>query len=145
MAITEFKDINWSGDEPLDTAKLQAMVSNTRYLFERMPKLYYNAYGGKRDVGIKIAAGHTYYTAYAAAGRWVPVYFGSFFTVGCRPVITLTVHTATNYGMSSRVMSIDWTSAIPDHRGFQAGIYTAGPRLTDQIKPGWVGWHAIGY
>ena len=82
MAVSAFKDVNWAPNEYLATDKLNTMVSNTRYLFERAPKLYYNSYSIKKDSGIKIACGTATIAPSKAHYYTKTINFGSFFTVG---------------------------------------------------------------
>jgi len=147
MAVTSFKDINWSDNEYLATDKLNTMVSNTRYLFERAPKLYYNSYSVKKDTGIRIACGTTtiapkknehYYNK--------TINFGSFFTAGSRPVIVTSVTSPYNRRMILSHWGIQGTGYVPDHRGFVVCAATATMEKSHYLsKQIYINWIAMGY
>ena len=147
MAVNSFKDVNWAANEYLATDKLNTMAANTRYLFERAPKLYYNSYSVKKDTGVRIACGTTtippkkgqhYYTK--------TVNFGSFFTVGCKPVIVTAVTSPFNRRMILSHWGIQGTGYVPDHRGFVVCAATATKEKSHYLsKQIYVNWLAMGY
>lgn len=146
MAVSSFKDVNWGANEYLATDKLNAMVSNTRYLFERAPKLYYNSYAIKKDTGIKIACG----TATIAPGKahyyTKTINFGSFFTVGSKPVIVTSVTSPSNRRMILSHWGVQGTGYVPDHRGFIVCAATATLEKSHYLsKQIYVNWIAMGY
>lgn len=146
MAVSSFKDVNWGPNEYLATDKLNTMVSNTRYLFERAPKLYYNSYSIKKDTGIKIACG----TATIAPGKAhyykKTIYFGSFFTSGSKPVIVTSVTSPYNRRMILSHWGIQGEGYVPDHRGFIACAATATLEKSHYLsKQIYVNWIAMGY
>jgi hypothetical protein len=146
MAVTSFKDVTWGANEYLSTDKLNTMVSNTRYLFERAPKLYYNSYGVKKDTGIKIACG----TATIAPGKGhsyrKTILFGSFFTAGSKPVIVTSVTSPFNRRMILSHYGIQGTGYVPDHRGFIVWANTATTEKAHYLaKQIYVNWIAMGY
>lgn len=147
MAVTSFKDVNWSDMEPIATDKLNTMTSNTRYLFERAPKLYYNSYSVKKDTGIKIACGTT--TIAPRKGQHYyskNVYFGSFFTAGCKPVVVTSVTSPYNRRMILSQWGIQGTGYVPDHRGVVVCVATATMEKAHYLaKQVYVNWIAMGY
>jgi hypothetical protein len=76
LAITTYRDVNWAPNEYLSNDKLNAMANNSRYLFERAPKLYYNAYSIKKESGVRIACGTTTMPPTKAHGARKTIYFG---------------------------------------------------------------------
>jgi hypothetical protein len=146
LAVSSFKDVNWGPNEYLATDKLNTMVSNTRYLFERAPKLYYNSYSIKKNTGIKIACG----TATIAPGK-VNLYrktinFGSFFTVGSKPVIVTGVTSPYNRRMITSIYGIQGEGYVPDHRGFVACANTSTTEKSHYLKKQiYFNWIAMGY
>lgn len=145
MAVSSFKDINWSPNEYLATDKLNLMVSNTRYLFERAPKLYYNAYSTKKDTGVRIACGTS--TIAPGKGHYYrkTINFGSFFTIGSKPVIVTSVTSPYNRRMILCHYGIQGEGYVPDHRGFIARATTSTLEKSHYLhKQIYVNWIAIG-
>lgn len=147
MSVSQYKDISWADEEPLDTNKLNTMVSNSRYLFERAAKVYYNAYGTHKDTGIKIACGVATIPPASAYSTKITVYFGAFFTPGCRPVIATSITTPYNRRVIETINGISGDAALPDHRGFIAHI--AAVEFNDKtnylVKTMHLNWIAMGY
>lgn len=147
MAVTQYKDVSWVDGEPLDTNKLGTMVSNSRYLFERAAKVYYNAYGTHKDNGIKIACGTGTVPPVDAYSTAISIYFGSFFTPGCRPIIATSITSSYNRRVMATINGIGGPSALPDHRGFIAHL--AVGELNDKanklVKTMHLNWIAMGY
>lgn len=146
MAVSSYRDVNWGNNEILATDKLNTMASNTRYLFERAPKMYYNAYGVRKDTGVKIAAGVCTFAPSKSTIQSKTVSFGSFFTVNSRPVITTGIYSGGNRRIVvtyNGIQSVGWT---PDHRGFVAHLSVATLEKGHYIyKPTYVNWMAIGF
>jgi hypothetical protein len=147
LAVTQYKDVSWADGEPLDTNKLNTMVSNSRYLFERAAKVYYNAYGVHKDNGIKIACGTNTIPPVQAYSTSITVYFGSFFTPGCRPIVSTSITSSYNRRIIDTINGISGASALPDHRGFIAHL--AAVELNDKanylVRSMHLNWIAMGY
>lgn len=147
MSVSQFKDVSWADQEPLDTNKLNTMVSNSRYLFERAAKVYYNAYSVHKDNGIKIACGVATIPPAKAYSEAITVYFGSFFTPGSRPVIATSITSSYNRRVIETINGISGNSSLPDHRGFIATI--AAVEFNDKtnylVKTMHLNWIAMGY
>ena len=141
---TEFKDTSW-GDEVVDASKLNQMSNNIRYVFERMPRLNYTAHGaGPKETGVRVLAG---LAAVPALGDWqqvVTVYFGSYFTQGCRPVVVSQLAGYNVIRIFNKIRGIGMTH--PDHRGFEAGLVVA-EEVNNRTFQGasYLHWLAIGY
>lgn len=140
MTQNEFKPTTFNG-EPLTTAKLNQVANNVQYLFERSPRLRYTGGGITRDNALKVITGKTAFTA--ANVQWVttPIYFGSYFTAGCRPSVVCQVEPG---GLLRRkeVTIIGFNGQV-DHTGFQAIVYTSETNKID--KAGWIHWIATGF
>jgi hypothetical protein len=147
LAVSSFKDVNWSDNEYLATDKLNTMCANSRYLFERAPKLYYNSYGVKKDMGVRIACGTT--TVPPKKGQHYyakTVNFGAFFTAGCKPVVVTSTTTGGNRRMILTQWGIQGVGYVPDHRGFVAALATATLEKSHYLsKTMYVNWIAMGY
>jgi hypothetical protein len=146
VAVSAFKDVVWNANEYISTDKLNTMVSNTRYLFERAPKLYYNAYSVKKDSGLKIACGTITVAASKSKQYARTVSFGTFFTVGCKPVIVTSITSATNRRLTITQYGIQGANYVPDHRGFIGVIAVATTEKNHYLtKQAYINWIAMGY
>lgn len=146
MTVSSFKDVNWSANEYLATDKLNTMVSNTRYLFERAPKLYYNSYSLKKDSGIKIACGTATIPPSKAKQYAKTINFGSFFTTGSKPVVVTSITSPYNRRLCISHYGIQGTGYVPDHRGFVAIVAVATTEKSHYLnKQIYVNWIAMGY
>lgn len=133
--------MSWNG-EPITTDKLNQMCNNSQYLFDRSPRIRYAGPQFTRDTGLKVIAGKTPYPVVQANYIYLPVYFGSFFSSGCNPIVTATVE-APSGGHRNRVMAYGLSGGAIDNIGFQAVVTTeAVPTLG---PAGWVHWIAVGY
>jgi hypothetical protein len=146
LAVSAFKDVNWAPNEYLATDKLNTMVSNTRYLFERAPKLYYNSYSIKKDTGLRIACGTTTIAPSKAHYYKKTVNFGSFFTSGSKPVIVTSVTSPYNRRIILSHYGIQGEGYVPDHRGFIVVGATATLEKSHYLsKQIYINWIAMGY
>lgn len=142
--------VNWNG-EALTTDKLNQMCNNDQYLYDRSPRIRFSINGaGVRDTSIKMISGKTPYapTAEGIDNEWLPIYFGSFFTAGCNPVV---VANAEPSGFRRRVgltvAGLNNSTTI-DSMGFQAIVWDAEVNqvLGSYIDAsGWIHWTATGY
>lgn len=147
MAVSAFKDVIWNSSDRGTTAKLNTMAQNTRYLLERAPKLYYNSYGVKKDVGVKIGCGVVPVPSTVNSTSYVTVNFGSFFSVGSKPVVVTSLTSPVNTRVIDTIYGLGGTYTVPDHRGFGARvaateIYGTMKNLPKTIYLNWV---AVGY
>lgn len=146
MAVSSYRPTSWVDNDPLFTQKLNQMTSNDQYLYENSAKILYKAHGVTRTQGVKVASGIQ--TVTPAEGVWTVqnVYFGSFFTVGARPVVVATLlhnnegeHHLSVHGIATQ---------FPDHRGFE---FALGSDRKSNSKPNkftrtlWINWIAVGY
>lgn len=147
MAVTSFKDLAWGPIEQIETAKLNDMAANTRYLFERAPKLLYTAYGAKKDVGLKILCGTATIVATKSPTRIFTVPFGSFFTTGSKPVVVTGIVSPYNGGLIATTYGISGGAYSPDHRGFVARVVARelSSKSNYIFKNSYLHWIAMGY
>lgn len=120
MGSTPFKTTYWGDNEPMYTDKLNQMTNNDQWLYENMPAAYFNSQGIRKSSGVKILSGFAFIKATASVGSATTVYFGSYFSSGCKPVVV----TSINAYPQGRFHL--WTRGIgtlfPDSRGFEARI-----------------------
>ena len=146
MSVSSYKDVNWGANEPVSTDKLNTMTSNSRYLFERAPKLYYNSYSVKKATGLRIACGTTTMAPTKAHYFKKTVNFGSFFTVGSKPVIVTAVTSPYNRRVILSHFGVQGENYVPDHRGFVVVGATATLEKSHYLKKQiYVNWIAMGY
>lgn len=146
MAVTSFKDVAWA-NEAITTDKLNVMSANTRYLFERAPKLLFTAYGAKRDTGVRIASGVATCAATTANSRQVNIPFGSFFSVGCKPVITTGIHSVGQGGLVLVHSGLSGSQYQPDNRGVRVTVSARelNSKYNHILKTSYIHWMAMGY
>lgn len=143
MAATPYRPISWT-DQSLTKEKLQQMANNGQWLFENSPRMRYNYQGSViKDSGLKVIAGKT---AYASTGRdWVdvPVYFGSFFSAACKPIVTATVESANRIDV--KINGHDGVEI--DYRGFRGHIWidVIPGWVASPVPNGWLHWQAVGF
>lgn len=116
--ITEYRPVTWTSGEPVSEAKLATMTSNDQFLFESLPKLYYNNGGIKKDRGIKVFATVAGISPTTSRHGRATVYFGDTFSVGCRPVVSLSLATAPRGQFHLSIAGIGQTRFV-DHRGVE--------------------------
>lgn len=147
MAVSQFKDVAWTANEDIATDKLNNMTANTRYLFERAPKLLFTSYGAKKDTGLKIACGVATVAATKSNMRIVQIPFGSFFTVGCKPTIVTGITSPNQVGLVNTNHGISGSAYVPDHRGFYARVAARELNAKNNyiMKTGYLHWMAMGY
>lgn len=120
MGATPFKSVTWT-DEPVATQKLNAMANNDQWLFENMPRMYFNSHGIKRTAGVKVLAGTAYIRPSTAEHTGTTVYFGSYFSAGCRPVVVAGLNAYPQGRLHVVVRGIG--TLFPDNRGFEVRVY----------------------
>lgn len=143
MTATPYQPIQWSNQEPLFKDKLNQMTNNDQWLFENMPKLYYNVSGIKRSTGIKAAAGFGVFNASANRYAAGTVTFGDYFSQGCQPVVVLGA--LQTYPQREVIATIRGIGTImPDHRGFEVYLTAVGTakKISSIVYAPWI---AIGY
>jgi hypothetical protein len=147
MAATPYKPVVFSS-ESLSQAKLQQLANNQQWLFENTPRTRYVGNGLTRDSSIKMMSGKISHGTAQVDYLDVPVYFGSFFTAGCRPIVVATVEGYT-YGLRHYTQTRGLSNGEIDHTGFIAHVVShelVNNTSTNWIKgTGWVHWTAVGY
>lgn len=142
--MSEYQPFSWNG-QPITDAKLNQMVQNTQYIFERSPQIRYAANGVTRDTAVKILVGKTPIPPSAASNKILQqVNFGSYFTAGCQPIVTATYESYGGGSQRARVTIAGLsTRLVIDHIGFWAVVSQEDlPRRTEN---GFVHWQAVGY
>jgi len=114
--VSIYKRISW-GKEAISSAKLNDMVRNMDYLYEKMITGYYNLYGVARETGLTIRAGHAKLPFTEAQGNGVVHYFPRPFLPGSRPAVVTSVNTDYYVRFFHAIRGLDGR-AVPDHRGF---------------------------
>lgn len=124
MATTPYKPTSWSVGEQITREKLNQMCSNEQWIFEKQPTITYDAHGIVRNSGIKMYTGFLGFTASNGVHQERTVDFGTYFSVGCKPIVLLTPIMATQSRIMTMVRGLPgeyW----PDHRGFTIVIDSA--------------------
>lgn len=150
MAQNDFVPVSWNG-ESISTDKLNQMANNDQFLFDRTPLVRYAFQGGQqtitRDNSVKIISGKTPFVP-SANTDWIRqnIYFGTFFSAGCSPVVTATVETQ---GPERRTVSIHGLGGLNtdiDINGFVAHVWVASDTGNPYVSTsGFIHWIAVGY
>lgn len=123
MASSPYSPTSFNPDEPISDDKMNQIANNVQWLYENSPRMLYNAHGTKKGSGIKILSGMSIVPTSASTLSTVTVYFGSFFSQGCRPVVV-----ATPNGRGGRTRYMSTVKGIgydyPDHRGAELQLTT---------------------
>lgn len=147
MAAGPYKPVMFVDSEPLDRDKLNQMANNMQWLYENTPRIAYRAFGVNKSSGAKILAGAGSALYTLSSVTYATVYFGSFFSQGCQPIVTANV-------VQNRLGRTKYETAVrgigrsqPDHRGFQFGISSDEPTAAKNHHPLSVpiNWIAIGW
>jgi hypothetical protein len=144
MAQNDYVPLSWNG-EALSTDKLNQMCNNTQYLYDRSPRIRYSVNGLVRDTGLKLISGKTPYAPTNTDYKDVPVYFGTFFSAGCHPVVTAVVGDSAS-GLR-KFCTVRGFNGEVDNTGFIAHVSSHEPPGFNQVifGGGWVHWTAVGY
>lgn len=145
--MSSFKSVSWTDDDDILTDKLNQMASNEDYLNDHLPDVTYGAYGIVRTDGIKMKAGVVSFTPNTYITQSRGVHFGNFFTVGCKPIITVTLATTSNYRCHITIKSLTSGVLVPDHTGFICYLNNDPLTATSNNFPttNHVHWIALGY
>lgn len=141
--MTEYKPFSWNG-QPITDERLNQMVGNTQYLFDHASAIRYSANGLTRDTALKIIVGKTPVEARTDRNyNFTNIYFGSFFTAGCKPIVVGTIEgTGGSHHRAHHVIQSLTAGSEIDHNGFIAIT------STEAIKTwaaAWFHWTAFGY
>lgn len=139
-----YKPVSFTS-ESINQQKLQQLAVNDQWLFENTARIRYSANGLVRDSGLKIISGRTMHAV--EPGRnftYQNVYFGSFFSAGCKPVVTASVEVGSHRMHRNKIslQSLSGPGSPLDHTGFMAIVST---EATNDLVAGAIHWIAVGY
>jgi hypothetical protein len=145
MVSTNYDPVSWTSG-PITTNALQQMANNDQWIYENMPRMVYYSPSINRSSGLKIASGRTTFGSSHLMYKDVTVYFGNFFTAGCKPVVVATVHSFGGQRQLATVRGLGNAHAI-DNRGFISQISSQEnyPHAVNRIAGGILNWIAVGY
>lgn len=144
MSARPYSPVYWTDNEPVFTEKMNAMANNTQWVFENLPTVYYNGYGVKKTSGTKILAANVLMRASTSGATASTFYFGNFFSVGCKPIITMSANIYPQGRMHLYHRGIG--TLFPDHRGFEVRASSDEISGSLPIRANfWVPFHAVGY
>jgi len=123
MTASPYKSITWSDGEAITYEDLSTMANNDQWLYENTPRMLYNYKGLKKTTGLKIYAASVHIPATKERNTFKDIYFGTFFTPGCMPVITLNHHGSQNRVHVS-MRGLGGSGYAPNHNGFQMVLAT---------------------
>lgn len=125
---------------------MNQLADNVQYVYEQMPKVKYNAYGVNKTNGVKILAGISGGGPTGNSYARVQVYFGTYFSPGCKPVVVANVQPSGNRWRYT-VVPKGLSTVAPDHTGINfivgANAWSTTPNIIDERF--YVHWMAIGW
>lgn len=144
---TQYRDVSWGDDEEITADKLNQMTTNEKYLLERIMPHQYQAYGITKTSGLKIACGIVSVGPYAGRQMSKVIYFGRFFTVGCRPIVLASHATPSQFRTFVSCKGVGANNMRPDHNGFQVVLNADPLTTTTNYFPTaqHIHWLSIGY
>lgn len=110
--------MSW-GKEPITAQKLNDMVDNMDYLYEKMLTGYYDINGLTRDSGLTIRIGHVKVPQTENTANDVVHFFSRPFMPGTRPVVLISLASEYFNRIFIAMRGLDGR-ATADHRGFVA-------------------------
>lgn len=111
-----YKAVSWN-EEPISVDKLNTMTNNDQWLFENTPRMKYHGYNILKTSGLRILATYALIPATTARASSRGVYFGSFFSQGCQPIV-VAQPVPTNSGQRRFFVAVNGIGrAVPDHTG----------------------------
>ena len=147
MASVSFKNVTWGTGDHFWKGKLSQMAQNDQWLFENTPKIRYNAWNVSKDGGVKITAGIVFIPKQNSRHVIATVNFGSFFSPGCKPVVTIGSNNLSGWANCHyNLIGLAGTS-VPDHRGFRIRAIVVDPTpAQNKFTAGiYYHWMAVGY
>lgn len=143
--VESFRPVSFSEDDLLGEDKMSRLATNQRWLFERMPRTLYRAFGVRQSSNVKIASGIVAIAGRKKSTAVETVRFGDFFSNRCNPIVT----TGIVSGHHRRIhVTLDGLGTLhPDHRGFNVHISmdNANKKKNTISRRFYVTWTATGY
>lgn len=145
--MTEYVTVAW-GDEPVSVEKLHQMATNDQALFEMKPSAAIRHEGVSRSKGMKSLAGSQLFQPSNTWSQSVDLYFGNFFSVGCKPIVIPVIYGFPQTASYIHPKGLSGTK-IPDHRGFSVYVRSnerGGGGLNGKLtQPFYIQYIAMGY
>lgn len=138
-----FKPVNFD-TEVLSQDKLKQLAANQNLLFGSMPKVRYSYGGAPRDTNVKVMAGKSPLPIQPTT-NWghVIVNFGTYFTPGCKPIVTATYESLSPTVTGRMKVALEGLSGELSNSGFRAHV--SGDIYKSVRSAGFVHWIAVGY
>lgn len=141
---TPFTPVNFDG-ESLRKEKFQQLSTNVQWLFDnRLRARFVTASGVPRESQVKMIAGKTPFPLRSDNNFvYVQVYFGSFFSAACKPVVVTGLESTSGNMHRGKVTAQGRTGEL-DYTGFMA-VVSIDPPYTTVSSTGWIHWLAVGF
>lgn len=147
MAVEAYNPQSW-GEEDITTGKLNAMTSNDDWLYENLPRVHLQTYGGvRRDRKCKIAAGVITIPKSKEKIQHLRVDFDDFFTTNCKPIICATIVSHQNSKYVVTTYGTRGQGYVPLNDGFMArvAVFESNDKVNFFNKTSYLNWIAVGY
>lgn len=117
-----YKRLIWGRTERISSQKLNDMISNDDYLFEKLFSGYYNHNGLVKDTGLTFRAGSVSIPNFNGVYMSVNTFYSRPFLPGTKPIILLGLMSSDSNRIHYATRGLDG-SWQPDHTGFN--LYTS--------------------
>jgi len=89
--LSTYTPVTWSSGDAITPQKMNAMVGNDQYLFNKAIDAKYNFEGVERSDGIKIWAANGRFERTGTTRSILQFDWSGFFSSGCNPIVNATV------------------------------------------------------
>jgi len=140
--------LHWDVGEVISQKKMNQIVNNVDFLYGQKIKVRYRAHELTRTTGVRIAAGkHPIGPAPKSGVMNRDIYFGNFFTTGCRPVVNATLAQVSRGRSFITITGVGGNGMHPSHSGFRAVVahQTVPGKTFNYPRALWIHWQAFGY
>lgn len=124
------------------------MATNDQALFEMKPSTAIRHEGISRNKGMKVLASSQLYQPAMTWAQNVDVYFGNYFSVGCKPIVICNIYGFPQTATYIHPKGLSGTK-LPDHRGFSVYVRSnerAGKGLGGIVQnPFYIAYIAVGF
>lgn len=123
--MTGFNEgVTYRPNDAVDNQGLNQLVHNVNYVYENLTPIRFSAYGNSaRTSGLRIACGVVSIGPDESAMRVTrTVTFGSFFTVGAKPVVVATQATTDRVRSMTTIRGMSGGEIAPSHVGFHVSV-----------------------
>lgn len=119
---TSYRRLSW-GSGPITAEKLNAMVENSDFLYERMMRGHWTMWGVTKETNLRIQGiVMSVPDQINNVSRFVNAYWPKPFTPGCSPIISTGLYYTDKIGVFTGIRNISG-GPFPDNAGFRLEMF----------------------